>query len=177
MLRSDSLPDFALVIRSEVSEEVWRHVNAHSVQECGEIDNFLCDGPTDWRQVSECGGEHSQNTQGHPADGGLKSDAAHAPSNMNKFVYSGEGSLQDYYIGCLGRNVALHSKGDADCCRLHRRSVINAVPKEQCRSLAGLVASDGNLLFRAFGRMYFLDSDLVGEVWLANCYFVSLAQA
>src|SRR6266849_10791187 len=147
---------------SEISKRMRGQGNADSVQDGGEVDDFLCDGATDWRQVSKRGGDHSQDTQYHPPDGGLKSNTTHAPRDMNQFVYSTQGSLQDNCVSGLGRNIALHSKGNPDRCGLHCRGVVDAIPKEQRRGLRRLLADDSNLVLRALDRVQFRDSNLLG---------------
>jgi hypothetical protein len=36
-------------LRSEISQRMRGQSNAHSVQDCGEVNDFLCDGSRNWR--------------------------------------------------------------------------------------------------------------------------------
>src|SRR6516162_5004820 len=86
--RVDSSLRLVRVIRLEVYEITGRDSDTHGVEHRGEIDGFLYDGSANGRQMSECRSKHPEYAQHHPSNGGLQSDAPHALTDMNQFIYA-----------------------------------------------------------------------------------------
>src|SRR5262249_53455130 len=79
------------------------------------------------------------------------------------FVNSRQRRLKDDRVGSLGGDVTLHSERDSHRRCLHGGGIVYAVAQKERRSQAGFAAHDGNLVFRALGRVRLLDSDLLRQ--------------
>src|ERR1035441_5068512 len=67
------------------------------------------------------------------------------PSDVNQFVHTGEGRLEDDRPGSLRRNVAIHSERHSDGGIEHCGGVVDAVSEVERRTLRGNLADDLNL--------------------------------